>query len=101
MVVTLAPLTLPRVVLHERTALPLTCTVHAPHCAMPQPNLVPGRFSSSRITHRSGVLSSDCAETGFPLRVNETIEASLSRDLQPTRKGLQSRFVKCRCRWKL
>src|SRR5204863_9030602 len=47
------------------------------------------------------VLPSVCAQTGFPLWVNETIEASLSRDLQPTRTGLQSRFVKCRCRWKL
>jgi hypothetical protein len=26
---------------HERTGCPFTCTVHAPHRAMPQPNLVP------------------------------------------------------------
>ena len=25
----------------ERVALPSMCTVHAPHSAMPQPNLVP------------------------------------------------------------
>src|SRR3954466_11392999 len=76
MVVTLAPLTVPSAVLHERTALPLTCTVHAPQSAAPQPNLVPVSFSSSRITQRSGVLSSDAAETCLPLRVNETIDTS-------------------------
>ena len=43
---------------HERTAAPSTCTVHAPHCAMPQPYLVPVRPTCSRITHSSGVLGS-------------------------------------------
>ena len=28
----------------DRTAAPSTCTVHAPHAATPQPNLVPVRF---------------------------------------------------------
>src|SRR3954466_2549773 len=78
MVVTLAPLTAPSVVAHERTALPLTCTVHAPQSAAPQPNLVPVSFSSSRITHRSGVLSSAFAETGLPLSLNETITSSFA-----------------------
>src|SRR4051812_43243405 len=73
MVVTFAPLTVPTVVTHERIALPLTCTVHAPHCETPQPYFVPVSFSSSRITQRSGVLSSDWADTGLPLRVNRTI----------------------------
>ena len=35
--------------------LPLTCTVHAPHWPMPQPNLVPFRLSMSRNTHRRGM----------------------------------------------
>src|SRR5690349_8043074 len=43
---------------HERTALPSTCTVHAPHCAAPQPNFVPVSSSVSRKTHRSGVVGS-------------------------------------------
>ena len=73
MVVTRAPFTVDSGVTHERTALPFTCTVHAPHCAMPQPNFVPVSLSSSRITHSRGVLSSERAETCLPLRLNETI----------------------------
>src|SRR6516225_1184314 len=42
-------------VIHERTATPLTCTVQAPHSAMPQPNFVPVMPSTSRNTQRSGV----------------------------------------------
>lgn len=42
-------------VTHERTALPFKCTVHAPHCAIPQPYLVPVRPRFSRITQSSGV----------------------------------------------
>src|SRR2546422_3895090 len=38
-------------VMHERTGLPSTCTVHAPHSAMPQPNFVPVIPSTSRSTH--------------------------------------------------
>src|SRR5581483_7479573 len=73
MVVTRAPATAESVVTHERTALPFTCTVQAPHCAIPQPYFVPVSFSSSRITQRSEVLPSALAATIFPLRVNETI----------------------------
>ena len=51
-------------VMHERTARPSTCTVHAPHMPMPQPNLVPFRPTSSRITHSSGVSSATSTETG-------------------------------------
>src|ERR1041385_9010646 len=76
MVVTSLPSQSPTMRPHERTAFPSTCTVQAPHCAMPQPNLVPVSLSSSRITQRRGVLSSEFAATGLPLRVNETIEAS-------------------------
>ena len=39
----------------ERVARPLTCTVQAPHWAMPQPYLVPVRPRVSRSTHNSGV----------------------------------------------
>src|SRR6516164_7682774 len=39
----------------DRTGLPSICTVQAPHCAMPQPNLVPVIPSTSRSTQSSGV----------------------------------------------
>lgn len=39
-------------------ALPSTITVHAPHCAMLQPNFVPLSPSVSRSTHSSGVRGS-------------------------------------------
>ena len=41
-----------------RTARPSTCTVQAPHAAMPHPNLVPVNPSVSRSTHSSGVSGS-------------------------------------------
>src|SRR5262249_59458196 len=37
-------------VVQERTGLPSTSTVHAPHLASPQPYLLPVRSSSSRRT---------------------------------------------------
>ena len=43
---------------HERMATPSTCTVQAPHCATPQPYLVPVRPTFSRIAHSSGVSGS-------------------------------------------
>jgi len=39
----------------ERIGAPSICTVQAPHCAMPQPYLVPVRPICSRIAHSSGV----------------------------------------------
>src|SRR5271156_5950722 len=39
-------------------AVPLTCTVQAPHCAIPQPNFVPVKPITSRSTQRSGVSDS-------------------------------------------
>src|SRR5580700_1993070 len=42
-------------VMQERVGAPSTCTVHAPHSAMPQPNFVPVMPSTSRNTQRSGV----------------------------------------------
>src|SRR5262249_27305797 len=41
-------------VMQERTACPSRWTVQAPHSAMPQPNLVPVRPSSSRNVHKRG-----------------------------------------------
>src|SRR5690349_7618449 len=42
-------------VTHARTGWPSRWTVHAPHSAMPQPNLVPVSPIASRNTHRSGI----------------------------------------------
>src|SRR5882762_546755 len=42
----------------ERTGRPFTCTVQAPHCATPQPYLVPVRPTCSRITQSRGVVGS-------------------------------------------
>src|SRR5262249_42885570 len=42
----------------ERIATPSTCTVQAPHCAMPQPYLVPVRPTFSRNAHNKGVSGS-------------------------------------------
>src|SRR5215213_6674029 len=45
-------------VTHERAGFPSTCTVQAPHSAMPQPNFVPVMPRTSRKTQSSGVSSS-------------------------------------------
>src|SRR5215510_8068593 len=59
--------------MQERTALPSTCTVHAPHCAMPQPYLVPVRPTCSRIAHSRGVLGLTSTSMELPLIVKRTI----------------------------
>ncbi len=77
MVVTVLPPTSPTWMPHERTASPLTCTVQAPHCAMPQPNLVPVKPISSRMTQSSGVSGSISSEYALPLTVMVIMEPSL------------------------
>src|ERR1041384_3346860 len=51
----------------ERTALPFTCTVHAPHSPIPHPYLVPVSPIVSRITQSRGVSGSTSTEYIFPL----------------------------------
>src|SRR5262249_13639279 len=87
----------------ERTALPSTCTVHAPHCAMPQPYLVPVRPTCSRIAHSRGVLALTSTSMDLPLIVKRTIafpppdsHAGHLRHLAP--QGQQSRAGRCRVR---
>ena len=55
--------------MQDLIARPPTCTVQAPHRPMPQPNLVPVRPISSRITQSRGELSSASTVTGLPLIV--------------------------------
>src|SRR5947208_9899482 len=52
---------------HERVATPLMCTVQAPHCAMPQPYLVPVIPSESRSTQSKGVSGSTSTLWVWPL----------------------------------
>src|SRR5438270_11261361 len=57
----------------ERIATPSTWTVQAPHCAMPQPYLVPVMPMVSRNTHSRGVESSTSALWDWPLMDSEII----------------------------
>lgn len=70
-VVTCFPATLAIGVTHDRVARPPICTVHAPHNAMPQPNLVPGRPTTSRTAHSRGMLGSASSVVDLPLRTND------------------------------
>src|ERR1700681_1773767 len=51
----------------DRTALPSTCTVQAPHCAIPQPNFVPVSPKTSRRTHSKGMLAGASTFFSSPL----------------------------------
>src|SRR2546429_7788905 len=54
-------------VTHERIGCPSRCTVHAPHSAMPQPNLVPVKPTTSRSTHRIGISAGTSTVWSLPL----------------------------------
>ena len=73
MVVIVAPAIAATEVTQERWARPLILTVQAPHCAIPQPNLVPVKPSCSRITDSTGVLGSTSSDWVSPLRLKVTI----------------------------
>src|SRR5690606_34624588 len=71
MVVISLPTTLAALMLQDFVATPSMWTVHAPHCAMPQPYLVPVSPMLSRRTHSNGVsgsMSTVCA-VPFTFRV--------------------------------
>src|SRR5690349_1733291 len=57
----------------ERMTLPLTCTEHAPHCATPQPYLVPVSPTFSRITQSNGVSGSTATSRTLPLMLSFAI----------------------------
>src|SRR5688572_24998465 len=73
MVVIFLPATVLTGVTQERMATPSTCTVQEPHCATPQPYLVPVRPAFSRIAHNSGVSGSTSRLCAWPLIVSEII----------------------------
>src|SRR3989442_1087231 len=70
MVVTRLPATAATGSTQLRVATPSKWTVHAPHCARPQPNFVPVRPSVSRSTQSSGVSGLSVTERDLPLTVN-------------------------------
>src|SRR5258706_10324340 len=76
MVVIFLPATAETGVMHARVGAPSTCTVHAPHSAMPQPNFVPVMPSTSRSVHSSGVSCGTSAFTLLPLIFNAGVGAS-------------------------
>src|SRR5689334_1123316 len=82
MVVTSEPCRLSTVVMQERVAVPSTCTVQAPHSAMPQPNLVPVMPSTSRNTQSSGVSLSTSTRCVVPFTLMLTAMASASDDVE-------------------
>src|SRR5262245_50645050 len=84
-VVIFAPTAVLTGTMQERIAAPLICTVQAPHCAMPQPYLVPVSPSCSRSTQSSGVFGSPSTSWGFPLTVKRTIAL-------PPPSGIRSRL---------
>src|SRR3954464_11169757 len=63
----------------ERCTSPLMCTEQAPHCATPQPYLVPVRPTISRITQSSGVSGSAWTSRTLPLMLSFAI-SSLAKD---------------------
>ena len=56
--------------MQERTGWPSRCTVHAPHCAIPQPNFVPVRPTRSRSTHSNGMSSGASTAWVVPLIIS-------------------------------
>src|SRR5258708_40100906 len=63
----------------ERIASPFKWTVHAPHCAIPQPYLVPVNESVSRSTQSSGVPGSTSTFIVLPLTFRVITRTLLNR----------------------
>ena len=76
MVVIFLPTTADTGITQERTASPSTCTVQAPHCAMPQPYLVPSMPASSRNAQRSGMSGSTLRSRVLPLTCSLIMKVS-------------------------
>lgn len=67
MLVTAASPTLATGMTQERNGMPFTCTVQAPHKALPQPNFVPVKPSKSRKTHSREMSPSTSTSCSTPL----------------------------------
>src|SRR3989449_4656446 len=68
------------------------CTVQAPHCATPQPYLVPVRPTCSRITHSRGVVGSTSTSWDLPLIVRRIATPPLSCGLWPGDADFRARI---------
>jgi hypothetical protein len=64
------PTTLDTGVMQDRIGRPSRCTVHAPHSATPQANLVPVSPTTSRSTHKRGMSSGTSSSCSRPLITN-------------------------------
>src|SRR4029450_11910274 len=71
MVVTFLPPAWDIGIVQERAGSPFTCTMQAPHSAIPQPYLVPVSPMVSRNTHSRGAPGSTSTFWPLPLTVNE------------------------------
>src|SRR3989442_1943706 len=60
-------------VTQERIGRPSSCTVQAPHSAMPHPNFVPVRPMTSRSTQSSGISPGASTVWDVPLMLNVTM----------------------------
>src|SRR5258706_6931413 len=80
MVVILLPAAALTGVEQDRAGWPFTCTVQAPHSAMPQPYLVPVMPRWSRRTHSRGVSGSASTDMGLPLTFRVIIEELLGKN---------------------
>src|SRR5690349_2242240 len=67
------PATVPASREQEHSGLPSISTMHAPHCSVPQPNLVPRRPRWSRSTVSSGTVPSHETETERPLMTKSSL----------------------------
>src|SRR5271169_3344945 len=63
--------------MHDRIALPFSCTVQAPQRAIPQPNFVPVSPKMSRRYHNSGRLGSPSKMRSIPFTLSFTIRVPL------------------------
>src|SRR6185369_7571097 len=83
--------------MHERVATPPTCTVHAPHALMPQPNFVPVIFRSSRNTQSSGVEGSTFTSRCCPFTVK--LKVAIVLELQKSGIYLDTVSTTCGSGW--
>src|SRR4029077_20200798 len=67
----------------DRIASPFLWTVQAPHSAIPQPNLVAVRLSSSRRYHNNGISGSPSNERSTPLTLNWIIVSFPFKRVRP------------------
>jgi hypothetical protein len=69
---------------------PSTCTVQAPHCAMPHPNFVPISPSVSRSAQSRGVSESTSISWACPLTVSRVTNPPQPENLPRLQTGLKS-----------